>query len=184
MLSPRKICTIWKQLSTITILKISLWRARSQYFTVETDSSPSFYWHRDSDCELWGQIFPLKKKEKKRKPLIFVSWGMCKNEEWDLRDLCFLSSLSLFFPRLKENWSVKKYLKCNYIVVVEKLCPPALLQVHRIWWFWLLNVSLNFECLTRPLGHWLLQYRRTRCSSRLLTSKSSFGILTNVNWSV
>ena len=152
MLSPRKICTIWKQLSTITILKISLWRARSQYFTVETDSSPSFYWHRDSDCELWGQIFPLKKKEKKRKPLIFVSWGMCKNEEWDLRDLCFLSSLSLFFPRLKENWSVKKYLKCNYIVVVEKLCPPSLaagaqnmmiLTFKCLVEFWVFNTSFG-----------------------------------------
>ena len=78
--------------------------------SAETDSSPSFYWHRDSDCELWGQIFPLKKEEKKenRKPLIFVSWGMCKNE-WDLSQISVFCRhcLSLFFPRLKDSFSWK-----------------------------------------------------------------------------
>ena len=89
MLSPRKICTIWAQHHNHNPENLSLERSCCALLrSAETDSSPSFYWHRDSDCELWGQIFPLKKEEKKenRKPLIFVSWGMCKNE-WDLSQI-------------------------------------------------------------------------------------------------
>ena len=109
-------------ISTITILKISLWRI-CFFAAAETDSSPSFYWHRDSDCELWGQIFPLKKGRKKnRKPLIFVSWGMCKNE-WDLSQISVFCRHCLSFSKIKRPkiLKVSKNHKIQYVSTKTKI---------------------------------------------------------------
>ena len=109
-------------ISTITILKISLWRIC--FCSKETDSSPSFYWHRDSDCELWGQIFPLKKGRKKRIESLWSLWvEVCaKTSETWVRSLFSVVIVSLF-PRLKDPkiLKVSKNHKIQYVSPKTKI---------------------------------------------------------------